>query len=143
MSLIAGSRSSGSSGPRPNTSSSTSAKSVSRSPRLSGVASSASSCAEQRADLALGARPIGLRQRLEVQPVEQLAVHVRAQLEVLLPRRRLERRAGRGAARVGAAVRIEGAAVAHVGYQMDASRSRPSSGRAWRRLAGGLGRVGR
>ena len=38
-----GSRSSGSSGPRPNTSSSTSAKSVSRSPRLSGVASSASS----------------------------------------------------------------------------------------------------
>ena len=43
MSLIVGSRSSGSSGPRPNTSSRTSAKSVSRSARLSGVDSSASS----------------------------------------------------------------------------------------------------
>ena len=44
--------------------------------------------AEQRANLAFGAAAIGLRQRLEVQPVEQLAVDVRPQLEVLLARRR-------------------------------------------------------
>ena len=45
MSLIVGSRSSGSRGPRPNTSSRTSANRVSRSARLSGVDSSDSSCA--------------------------------------------------------------------------------------------------
>ena len=101
MSLIVGSRSSGSSGPRPNTSSSSSPKSASRSPRLSGVPFLGEQLAEQRADLALGARAIGLRQRLEVQAVEQLAVHARLQLEVLLARRlgtqagRRERRRGR------------------------------------------------
>ena len=42
--------------------------------------------AEERANLTLGARAIRLRQRFEVQPVEQLAVHVRAQLEVLRTR---------------------------------------------------------
>ena len=43
--------------------------------------------AQERADLTLGARAIGLRERLEVQPVEQLAVDVRLQLEILMPHR--------------------------------------------------------
>ncbi len=42
---------------------------------------------QQRADLRLGARPLGRRERLEVQAVEQLAVDVGLQLEVLRPRR--------------------------------------------------------
>ena len=57
--------------------------------------------ADQRADLAFGARAIGVRQRLEIQPVEQLAVDVRLQLDVLradapaAPRRRRRTRVGR------------------------------------------------
>ena len=42
--------------------------------------------ADERPDLALGARPIGLRQRLEVQAVEQLLVNVRLELDVLRAR---------------------------------------------------------
>ena len=42
---------------------------------------------EQRPDFALRARTVGLRERLEVQPVEQLAMDAGAQIEVLLPRR--------------------------------------------------------
>ena len=62
---------------------------------------------QQRADLRFGARPLGGRQRLEVQAVEQLAMDVRLQLEVLRPRR-LER-AGRAAmaARHGEADDVE------------------------------------
>ena len=69
---------------------------------------------QQRADLGLGAGAIGVGQRLEVQAVEQLAVHVGAQLEILLARRLLN---GRGP-RVGAAWRaaqIEGRCSGHVG----------------------------
>ena len=51
---------------------------------------------EQRADFRLGARRVGRRQRLEVQPVEQLPVDVGLQLEVLRPRRFGARAAGRG-----------------------------------------------
>src|SRR5207247_3679045 len=43
--------------------------------------------AEERANLALGARAIGERERLEVQTVEQLFVNARLQLQVLLARR--------------------------------------------------------
>ena len=42
---------------------------------------------EQRADVAFGARPIDGRKGLEVQPVQQLPVNVRLQLDVLRPRR--------------------------------------------------------
>ena len=42
---------------------------------------------EQRADVGFGARPLGRRQRFEVQPVEQLAVDVGLELDVLRPRR--------------------------------------------------------
>ncbi len=42
---------------------------------------------EQRADVGFGARPLGRRQRFEVQAVEQLAVDVRLELDVLRPRR--------------------------------------------------------
>ena len=96
MSLTVGSRSSGSSGPRPNTSSSSSPNSASRSPRLSGVALFGQQLADERPDLAFGARPVGLRQRLEVQPVEQLPVNVGLQLDVLAAR-------GGGCGRAGAA----------------------------------------
>src|SRR5204863_2810917 len=40
---------------------------------------------EQRADLAFGAGAVRLRERLEIEAVEQLAVHARLQIEVLLP----------------------------------------------------------
>ena len=131
MSLIVGSRSSGSSGPSPNTSSSSSANSVSRSARLSGVALFGQQLAEQRADLAFGARAIGLRQRLEVQAVQQLAVDVGLQLEVLLPRRRRRGADGRGGAgrdrrRSGGCARVLMGI-----YQMDAMR-RGRAGCVWR-----------
>ena len=83
MSLIAGSRSSGSSGPRPNTSSMMSAKNDSRSLMLSGVPLLGDQFEQQRADFRFGARAIGRRERLEIQPVEQLAVDVGLQLEIL------------------------------------------------------------
>ena len=50
---------------------------------------------QQRADLALGARAIDVRERLEVQPVEQLAVDIALQLEILLPHRWLRPAGGR------------------------------------------------
>ena len=90
MSLTVGSRNSGSSGPSPNTSSISSATSVSRSERLSGVASPASNSPTSPADLTLRPRALGLCQRFEVQAIEQLAVDVRLQLEIL------RRRGGRG-----------------------------------------------
>ena len=86
MSLTVGSRSSGSSGPRPKTSSSSSANSVSRSDRLIGVFSSAEQLCEQRPDFVLGARALGLRERLEIQAVEQLAMDLPPELQVLLAR---------------------------------------------------------
>src|SRR5215467_13460803 len=46
---------------------------------------------DQRADLAFHARAVGLRERLEIQPIEQLAMDVGLQLEILLPGRRLRR----------------------------------------------------
>ena len=113
----------------------------SRSPRLSGVPSSASSSPTQRPDLALGARAVGLRQRLEVQPVEQLPVDVRLQLDVL------RRAAPAGASPAGRAPAGRTAAwrqrccdVLMGGYQMrrDAARgpSRPFfAARPRRRLA--------
>jgi len=93
MSLIDGSRSSGSSGPRPKTSSISSLKSVSRSPRLIGVPSSPSSSLTSVL-ISLSARArIRLGQRLEVQAVEQLLVDARLQLDVLRARH-LRARAG-------------------------------------------------
>jgi hypothetical protein len=44
--------------------------------------------AEQRPDLALGARAVRLRQRLEVEAIEQLLVDGALELEVLQARRR-------------------------------------------------------
>ena len=41
---------------------------------------------QQRADLAFGAGPIGGRQRLEIQPVEQLPVNVALELQIAGPR---------------------------------------------------------
>ena len=66
--------------------------------------------AEQRANLALGARAIRLRQRFEVEPVQQLAMDVRPQLEILRARApaaeaRRDRFAGR---RGGGAVGVMG-----------------------------------
>src|SRR5215831_4695602 len=46
---------------------------------------------DQRADLAFHARAVGLRERLEIQPIEQLAMDVGLQLKILLPGRRLRR----------------------------------------------------
>ena len=43
--------------------------------------------AEQRADFAFGAGAIGLRERLEVEAIEQLAMNVRLQFQILLSRR--------------------------------------------------------
>ena len=97
MSLISGSRSSGSSGPRPKTSSSTSAKNASRSRHAERRRFAGQQLAEQRPDLALRARAIGLRERLEIQPVEELAVDVRLELDVLTPRLLAARTAGVGA----------------------------------------------
>ena len=87
MSLIVGSRSSGSSGPRPKTSSMTSPRIASRSVMLSGMPSSAirSNSSVRISASARGA--LGRGQRLEVEAVEQLAVDVRLQLEILRPRR--------------------------------------------------------
>ncbi len=79
--------------------------------------------AEQRADLALGARAIRLRQRLEVQPVEQLLVDAGFQLEVLRTRR-LRLRAAERRRRKAATLFMDG-------YQTEAMpavrRSRPGS----------------
>src|SRR5262245_53359100 len=41
---------------------------------------------EQRANLAFGTAPIRLRQRFEIEPIQQLAMNSRSQLEVLLTR---------------------------------------------------------
>ena len=76
---------------------------TSRSVMLSGVPSSAMQLEEQRADLGFGARPVGVGERLEVQAVEQLAVDVGLQLEVLRPRR-LDARVRAGAAAAAAEV---------------------------------------
>ena len=80
--------------------------------------------AEERTDFALRPAPVGLGQRLEVQPVEQLAMNVRLQLGVLA------RHGGRRAPDLAAA---DGAAGwgwrrlwLMVVYQSDAMRSRPS-----------------
>ena len=42
---------------------------------------------QQRANLAFRAAPIALRERLEIQPVQQLSVDRRTQVEILLARR--------------------------------------------------------
>ena len=74
----------------------------SRSLMLSGVPLFGDQLEEQRPDFRLGARAVGRRQRLEVQPVEQLPVDVRLQLEVLRPRR-LDRGARAAAPRLALA----------------------------------------
>ena len=51
---------------------------------------------EQRANLRFRAGAVGLRERLQVQPVEQLAMNVRLQLEVLRAQRLNARGASRG-----------------------------------------------
>jgi len=72
-----GSRSSGSSGPRPKTSSRMSLRIVSR--------FLGHQLEHERANLGLGALPVDGSERLEVQPVEQLPVNVGLQLDVLRP----------------------------------------------------------
>ena len=94
--------------------------------RLSGVAFFGEQLEEQRADFALRARAIGLRQRLEVQAVEQLLVNVGLQLEVLL-RAAPAARSGRGRRRRRSWTGTEGAGNGiHMVYQSEAMRSMPS-----------------
>ena len=87
MSLMPGSRSNGSSGPSPKTSSMTS-------PRMRFALGHAErhrlfgdQIEEERANLGFGPRALGRGQRFEVQPVEQLPVNVRLELDILRPRR--------------------------------------------------------
>jgi hypothetical protein len=51
---------------------------------------------QQRADFALGSRPIGVGERFEIQAVQQLLVNRRAKLEILLPDRLHSSRTRRG-----------------------------------------------
>ena len=67
---------------------------------------------EQRADFGLGARAIGLRERLEVEAIEQLAMHVRAEIEILRAKRLRA---------------IGDCSGSHGAHHSDARRSKPST----------------
>ena len=90
-----GSRSSGSSGPRPKTSSRMSLRICLALGHADRRRFLGHQLEDERANLGLGALPVDGRERLEVQPVEQLAVNVALQLDVLRPWR-VRSRYGRG-----------------------------------------------
>ena len=103
MSLMVGSRSSGSSGPSPKTSSIDVAEDDLALRHAERRAFLGDEVEQQRANLRFGARPIRVGERLEIQAVEELPVNVRLELDVLRPRRLDARGAGRsgGSGRCG------------------------------------------
>ena len=80
---------------------------------------------QQRADLALGPGAIGLGERFEIQPVQQLAMNARPQLHVLVPRLadRLGRRPPNPAVIVAAARRSRAPEAREFTSRADAHRS--------------------
>ena len=140
MSLIVGSRSSGSSGPSPNTSSISSPNSTSRSPRLSGVLSSASSSPTSvRISLSARARS-ACASASRFRRLSSFRWTFAFSSTYCGARGGLRRAAGdrrRGRRRTGwRGWRCDQMLMA--GYQMDAMRSRPSRlllRRGWRRRA--------
>ena len=87
MSLIVLSRSSGSSGPNPKTSSMTSPRIASRSLTDSGTPVFGNQRRHERPDFRLDAAPFGRRELLEVELRQQLAMHAAAHFQVLRPAR--------------------------------------------------------
>ena len=77
--------------------------------------------ADERADLALGARPVGLRQRLEVQPVQELLVNVALSSTYCARGATDARRAGRARRGDWAVLKLLGSSWDH---HIDAMRSR-------------------